>query len=130
MPSCIYSADKYDRRQYRLTKILLMTFVVTDNCIKCKYTDCVAVCPVDAFFEGPNFLVIDPDICIDCALCEPECPAKAIFQDDKLPAGQAAFNELNAELSKIWPNIIEVIPPPADAKEWDGVPNKLEYLET
>lgn len=107
-----------------------MTFVVTDNCIKCKYTDCVAVCPVDAFFEGPNFLVIDPDICIDCALCEPECPAKAIFQDDKLPPGQEAFNELNAELSKIWPNIIEVIPPPADAKEWDGVPNKIEHLET
>ncbi|GAC33734.1 ferredoxin [Paraglaciecola polaris LMG 21857] len=85
---------------------------------------------MDAFFEGPNFLVIDPDICIDCALCEPECPAKAIFQDDQLPPGQAVFTELNAELAKVWPNIIDVIPPPADALDWDGVPDKLQLLET
>lgn len=80
-----------------------MTFVVTDNCIKCKYTDCVAVCPVDAFFEGPNFLVIDPDICIDCELCVPECPADAIVQDEKISPDQAQFLELNAELAKQWP---------------------------
>ena len=75
-----------------------MTFVVTDNCIKCKYTDCVEVCPVDCFYEGPNFLVIDPDECIDCALCEPECPAEAIFSEDELPADQVQFVELNADL--------------------------------
>lgn len=92
-----------------------MTFVVTDNCIKCKYTDCVAVCPVDAFFEGPNFLVIDPDICIDCELCVPECPADAIVQDEKISPDQAQFLELNAELAKQWPNINEIKPAPADA---------------
>lgn len=106
-----------------------MTFVVTENCIKCKYSDCVAVCPVDAFFEGPNFLVIDPDICIDCALCEPECPAEAICQDTEIPPDQVEFIELNADLSKKWPNIIEVIEPPADADEWNGVANKRPLLE-
>jgi NAD-dependent dihydropyrimidine dehydrogenase PreA subunit len=65
-----------------------MTFVVTENCIKCKYMDCVEVCPVDCFHEGPNFLVIDPDECIDCTLCEPECPAEAIFSEDEVPAGR------------------------------------------
>ncbi|RDV26826.1 ferredoxin family protein [Alteromonas aestuariivivens] len=106
-----------------------MTFVVTDNCIKCKYTDCVAVCPVDAFFEGPNFLVIDPAICIDCALCMPECPADAIFQDTELPPDQSEYLQINAELSQQWPNINEVIPAPADADDWNGVPNKLPLLE-
>ncbi|XOV79542.1 MAG: ferredoxin FdxA [Aestuariibacter sp.] len=106
-----------------------MTFVVTDNCIKCKYTDCVAVCPVDAFFEGPNFLVIDPDICIDCALCVPECPAEAICQDTELPADQAHYLPINAELSQKWPNIIEVKSPPEDADDWNGVPDKLPLLE-
>jgi len=105
-----------------------MTFVVTDNCIKCKYTDCVAVCPVDAFFEGDNFLVIDPDICIDCALCVPECPAVAIFQDTQLSDAQKPFLQINAELSKVWPNIIDLKAPPADADEWNGVANKLPYL--
>lgn len=107
-----------------------MTFVVTDNCIKCKYTDCVAVCPVDAFFEGPNFLAISPTICIDCALCEPECPAEAIFQDDQLPPGQEAFVELNAELAEIWPNINQVKAAPPDAAQWDGIPDKLAHLKT
>lgn len=107
-----------------------MTYVVTDNCIKCKYTDCVEVCPVDCFHEGPNFLVIDPEECIDCTLCEPECPAEAIFADDDVPAGQEAFTELNAELSKVWPVIAEQKDPPADAAEWDGKENKLEHLET
>ena len=70
-----------------------MTFVVTDNCVKCKYTDCVEVCPVDCFYEGPNFLVIHPDECIDCALCEPECPAEAIFAEDELPEDQQEYLE-------------------------------------
>ena len=105
-----------------------MTFVVTDNCIKCKYTDCVAVCPVDAFFEGENFLVIDPDICIDCALCVPECPADAIVQDTHLSDEQQPFLQINAELSKVWPNIIELKAAPDDADAWNGVDNKLPYL--
>jgi ferredoxin len=107
-----------------------MTYVVTDNCIKCKYTDCVEVCPVDCFHEGPNFLVIDPEECIDCTLCEPECPAEAIFAEDDVPAGQEAFTELNAELSKVWPVIAEQKDPLPDAAEWDGKENKLEHLET
>jgi ferredoxin len=108
-----------------------MTFVVGDNCIKCKHTDCVEVCPVDCFYEGPNFLVIDPDECIDCALCEPECPAQAIFSEDEVPADQQQFIELNAELAEEWRdnNITEMKDSPADAEEWDGVPNKLQYLE-
>jgi ferredoxin len=106
-----------------------MAFVVTENCIKCKFTDCVDVCPVDCFHEGPNFLVIDPDECIDCTLCEPECPANAIFAEDELPAGQEIFIQLNAELSKTWPTITEVSKPLADADEWNGKPNKVDLLE-
>ena len=105
-----------------------MTFVVTENCIKCKYTDCVEVCPVDCFHEGPNFLVIDPDECIDCTLCEPECPAQAIFSEDDLPADQQQFLELNAELAKKWSVITEKKDPPPDAQNWDGKPDKLQYL--
>ncbi|MCH8504877.1 MAG: ferredoxin family protein [Ectothiorhodospiraceae bacterium] len=106
-----------------------MTFVVTENCIKCKYTDCVEVCPVDCFHEGPNFLVIDPDECIDCTLWEPECPAEAIFSEDDLPEEQHHFLELNAELSQQWPVITEQKDPPEDAEEWDGKPGKLDLLE-
>src|SRR6478609_3792028 len=106
-----------------------MTFVVTESCIKCKYTDCVEVCPVDCFYEGPNFLVIHPDECIDCALCEPECPVDALFSEDDLPEGEQQFLELNAELSAICPNTTEKKAAPADAEEWDGVEGKLQYLE-
>ncbi|RUQ39875.1 MAG: ferredoxin family protein [Candidatus Competibacteraceae bacterium] len=106
-----------------------MTFVVTENCIKCKYTDCVEVCPVDCFHEGPNFLVIDPDECIDCTLCEPECPAQAIFAEDDLPAGQEQFLTLNAELAKQWPVITEKKDALPDAADWDGKPDKVQYLE-
>jgi ferredoxin len=106
-----------------------MTYVVTDNCIRCKYTDCVEVCPVDCFHEGPNFLVIDPDECIDCMLCEPECPAEAIFAEDDVPAGQEQFIALNAELAKAWPVITHKKDAPPDAEKWDGVPDKLKYLE-
>ncbi|ABV37871.1 4Fe-4S ferredoxin, iron-sulfur binding domain protein [Shewanella sediminis HAW-EB3] len=105
-----------------------MAFVVTDNCIRCKYTDCVAVCPVDAFHEGPNFLAINPEVCIDCDLCVPECAAQAIFQEDDLPEGMEQYLELNAELAQIWPVITEVKEAPADAEEWDGVKNKREHL--
>ncbi len=106
-----------------------MTFVVTDNCIKCKYTDCVEVCPVDCFHEGPNFLVIDPEECIDCTLCVPECPVEAIFAEDDVPEGQEKFIELNADLSKGWPVIAEMKDAPPDAKEWEDRPDKLQYLE-
>lgn len=106
-----------------------MTFVVTENCIKCKYQDCVEVCPVDCFYEGPNFLVINPDECIDCALCEPECPANAIFSEDEVPKGQEVFIGLNAELADKWPNITQIGEQPADREEWNGKPNKLALLE-
>ncbi len=106
-----------------------MTFVVGDNCIKCKHTDCVEVCPVDCFHEGPNFLVIDPEECIDCTLCEPECPAKAIYSEDDLPPEQQHFVPLNAELAQKWPVITERKDPLPDAGQWDGKPNKLPHLE-
>ena len=106
-----------------------MTFVVTENCIKCKYTDCVEVCPVDCFHEGPNFLVIDPDECIDCAICVPECPIEAIFDEDDLPEDQLEFIDINAKLAAKWPVINAMKEPPEDADEWDGQPNKLQYLE-
>jgi len=106
-----------------------MAYVVTENCIKCKYTDCVEVCPVDCFHEGPNFLVIDPDECIDCTLCEPECPAEAIRAEDDVPEDQRQFIALNAELAKAWPVITEKKDALTEAEEWDGVKDKLKYLE-
>ncbi len=106
-----------------------MTFVVTDSCIKCKYTDCVEVCPVDCFHEGPNFLVIDPEECIDCTLCEPECPVEAIYADDEIPDGQEGFLEINERLSQKWPVITEKKDAPDDAAEWEGKTDKLSLLE-
>ena len=106
-----------------------MTYVVTEDCIKCLHTDCVEVCPVDCFHIGPNFMVIDPDECIDCTLCEPECPVEAIFAEDELPEGMENFIELNEELSREWPVITEKIDAPADADEWAGKPGKLKLLE-
>ncbi len=106
-----------------------MTHVVTDNCIKCKYTDCVEVCPVDCFHEGPNFLAIDPEECIDCTLCVAECPAEAIFPEDEVPDGQGHFFAINAELAARWPVIDRQIDAPPDADDWNGVSDKLEHLE-
>lgn len=106
-----------------------MAYVVTENCIKCKFTDCVDVCPVDCFREGPNFLVIDPDECIDCTLCVAECPAEAIMAEDDVPTAQHAFIALNAELAKLWPTITATQPAPPDADEWNGKPDKLKLLE-
>ena len=106
-----------------------MTFLVGENCIKCKLTDCVVVCPVDCFYEGPNMLVIHPDECIDCALCEPECPVDAIFSEDEIPEGQEDFLEINAELAEVWPNITEQKDPPEDEAQWREVAGKRRYLE-
>ena len=106
-----------------------MTHVVTESCIKCKYTDCVDVCPVDCFREGPNMLVIDPDECIDCAVCIPECPVNAIYPDTEVPQRQMKFIALNAELAATFPSIISKKPAPADADEWQDVDDKLQYLE-
>lgn len=101
-----------------------MTYVVMDNCIKCKYMDCVEVCPVDCFYEGENMLVINPDECIDCGVCEPECPAEAIQPDTS--AGVETWIQLNDQYSRIWPNVTIKRDAPADAKEYDGQTGKLE----
>jgi len=105
-----------------------MTYVVTESCIKCKYTDCVDVCPVDAFREGENFLVIDPEECIDCTLCVAECPVEAIFAEDDVPDDQRAFIGLNEELSRQWEPILETKAAPPDADIWAKVKNKLDKL--
>lgn len=106
-----------------------MTFVVTENCIRCKYTDCVEVCPTDCFHEGPNFLVINPEGCIDCGLCVAECPAEAIFADNDLPPKHAHFLQLNAELAEVWPVISQPQSPLVDAGDWVDRHEKLQFLE-
>ena len=106
-----------------------MTYVVTETCIKCKYTDCVDVCPVDCFHEGPNMLVIDPDECIDCTLCVAECPVEAIFAEDDVPENQRKFTKINADLAKAWPVLTEKKDAPADADEWKEVKDKAHLLE-
>jgi ferredoxin len=106
-----------------------MTYVVGENCIKCKYTDCVDVCPVDCFREGENFLVIEPEDCIDCSLCVSECPANAIYAEDDVPADQRHFIALNAELARSWSAIIAKKDAPADADEWLKVKDKLHLLK-
>ena len=106
-----------------------MSYLVIDNCIKCKHMDCVEVCPVDCFYEGENMLVINPDECIDCGVCEPECPVDAIVADSFLkPEASVKWEEINREYSQVWPNITKMRPEdvPVDAKDWNGVPNKYE----
>ena len=106
-----------------------MTYVVGEGCIRCKHTDCVAVCPVNCFYEGPNCLVIHPDECIDCALCEPVCPEKAIYRDTDVPSDQAAFLDLNRELASVWSPILKKKGAPPDADQWSGVAGKLKFLQ-
>ena len=105
-----------------------MTYVVTENCIRCKYMDCVEVCPVDCFYVGENFLVIHPDECIDCGVCEPECPAEAILPDSDDRATEWA--EVNRTYSQQWPNITRKGEAPADAEEWNGKPDKKALLSS
>lgn len=95
-----------------------MTFLVTEQCVKCKYTDCVEVCPVDCFYEGENMLVINPDECIDCGVCEPECPVEAIKSEEELMPGEEKWYEFNEKFSAIWPNITKIKDAPADADDW------------
>jgi len=106
-----------------------VAYFVTDNCIKCKHMDCVDVCPVDCFYEGENMLVINPLECIDCGVCEPECPADAILQDSALGADEQAYWEVfNQRYSDQWPNITQKRPEdvPEDAEEWNGIPDKVK----
>ena len=108
-----------------------MTYLVTDNCIKCKHTDCVSVCPVDCFYEGEDMLVINPDECIDCGVCVPECPADAIVQDSDLPEpDRSKWIEINTIYSNEWPNIVDQKDPPDDWADYDGMPNKYEKFFT
>ncbi|MBI3041517.1 MAG: ferredoxin family protein [Betaproteobacteria bacterium] len=100
-----------------------MPYVVTEDCIKCKYMDCVETCPVSCFYEGQNMLVIHPDECIDCAACEPTCPIEAIVSDDT--AAGAKWAELNRKYSAFWPRIVEKGAVPEDAKQWEKTPNKF-----
>lgn len=108
-----------------------MAYVVTEACIRCKYTDCVAVCPVDCFREGPNFLVIGPDECIDCTLCVPECPVNAIYAEDDVPADQQDFIELNAVLARhpAWSPIVNAKAPLPDHADWKDIRHKREELD-
>ena len=106
-----------------------MAFIVTEPCIKCRYTDCVEVCPVDCFHEGPNFLAIDPDECIDCGVCVPECPVDAIIDAEDSTPEQARFIELNRELAATWPVITVKAEPLDDADAWQEVTDKLHLLE-
>lgn len=106
-----------------------MTYVVTESCIRCKYTDCVDVCPVDCFKAGPNFLVIDPDECIDCAVCVPECPVNAIYADQDVPEDQQEFIAINRELSQTWPTLTKKTDPLPDADIWAKVLPKKQHLD-
>jgi ferredoxin len=100
-----------------------MTYVVIDNCIKCKYTDCVEVCPVDCFYEGENMLVIHPDECIDCGVCEPECPANAILPDTE--PGVEDWIALNHKYSLVWPVLTVKREENPEAEKYDGEEGKL-----
>jgi ferredoxin len=106
----------------------VMTHVVTESCISCRYTDCVDVCPVDCFREGPNFLAIDPDECIDCAVCVAECPVNAIFAEEDVPSDQQAFIKINVDLARNWPSITKTKAALPEAEEFKDVKSKLQLL--
>jgi ferredoxin len=106
-----------------------MTYVVAEPCIRCKYTDCVAVCPVEAFKEGKTSLIIDPEICVDCDLCVPECPVDAIYSEDNLPEKWAHYKEINERYAQEWPTISEQKDPPADADQWKAVEAKADQFD-
>ena len=101
-----------------------MTYIVTDSCIKCKYMDCVEVCPVDCFYEGENMLAIHPDECIDCGVCEPECPVDAIVPDTE--SGYEKMAAVNRAYATQWPNITVAGPPPEDAEDYKGMDGKFD----
>ncbi|MGY2491042.1 ferredoxin FdxA [Cupriavidus sp. CP313] len=105
-----------------------MTHVVTEACIRCKYTDCVSVCPVDCFHEGPDFIVIDPEVCIDCGVCIPECPAEAIFEQSDLAPDQLQFIDINKRLAAAWPVISATKDPMPEADHWAQQKDKRELL--
>ncbi|ADO72812.1 ferredoxin FdxA [Stigmatella aurantiaca] len=108
-----------------------MAYVVAEPCIKCKYTDCVEVCPVNCFYEGANFLVIHPDECIDCGACEPVCPTKAIFPESELPDKWKEYKDLNDKLSKGgWPNLAEKLSELPEADEYKDKKDKRALLDT
>ena len=106
-----------------------MTYVVTESCINCKHTDCVDVCPVDAFREGPNFLVIDPDECIDCTLCVPECPVDAIYAESDVPSEMQHYTALNHELAATWKPIVEKKAALPEADKWSRIKEKFALLQ-
>jgi len=125
-----WKAHKINTSTPSAEKPKTMTHTVTEACIRCKYTDCVDVCPVDCFREGPNFLTIDPDECIDCAVCIPECPVNAIYAEEDVPADQQHMTRLNAELAKLptWKSITKRKAPLADADDWKDKTDKLKEL--
>jgi ferredoxin len=106
-----------------------MTFVVTEQCILCKFKDCVKPCPVECFYEGPDFLVINPDECIDCNACATECPVNAIYQDDDLPAEQRDFIEINQRFSKIFPRAVVSSDHLPERERWRDVPGKRHFID-
>ena len=106
-----------------------MAYIVSDQCINCKYTDCVEACPVDCFHEGPNMVVINPEECIDCNLCVSECPINAIYSEEDLPETQQHMKAINAKYADIWPLIDQKKEPMPDAEKWQTIANKIDNLE-
>lgn len=127
----IFCTSTFRVRHLKPIELTLMAYVVTDPCIQCKHTNCAAVCPVDAFREGPNFLVIDPFECIDCDACVAECPVEAIYPDDEVPTVWEDYIELNEQLSEEWAEhvINEAKDPLPDAEAWGERKNKREHLK-